>query len=380
MPRCPLACWRSARRTVAQFPQQYAPDAQIAGVTPFCGHYVVALDQGVQRLTRSVEGFTGEVWYPGTRVGTAASRAYRHSETLNNRKGVTIMKRIGLVVGVLVLSVGLVLGQTGVGQMGQRGSGNPAASNDAMSIQMETRLLRAISVAGLSVEQLQQLQTVFASVQSADEALLQRQQELRDFLYGWQGSPDELDSALEPHEQALDQARQAYQDARQSAVAELQTIFTIAQGEALVNAFRGGTGPTAQGAGPMSGHAMGQGPQQMGNRGSMGGMHGQRQNNQGMQRMQQNQAELPDGLKGQGNAQSGAMAQRHAQMMGRMGGQAGQGGGMQANCPMMNQGQMGPQRGTQGAGAGFGPMFLGHLDLWQQVIGEKLNRLQGSSS
>ena len=295
------------------------------------------------------------------------------------------MKRIGLIVGVLALSVGLMVGQTGISQMGQRGPGSPAASNDAMSIQMETHLLRAISEAGLSVEQLQKLQSVFAGVQSADEALLQRHQELRDFLYGWQGSPDELGSALEPHEQALNEARQAYQDARQSAVAELQTIFTMAQGQALMNAFRGGMGPNAQGAGMMSGHAMGrgnmavgQGAPQMGNRGSMGGMHGQMPNMQGMQRMGPSRAtpqSVP--MMGQGNAQDGAMAQRHAQMMGHMQGRAAQGGGMHANCPMMNQhGQM----GAQGVGAGFGPMFLEHVDLWQQVIGEKLNRLQGQSS
>jgi len=274
------------------------------------------------------------------------------------------MKRIGLVFGVLALSVGLMLGQTGISQMGQQGPGSPMASSDAISIQMETHLLRAISEAGLSVEQLQQLQSVIAGVQSADEALLQRHQELRDFLYGWQGSPDELGSALEPHEQALNEARQAYQDARQSAVAELQTIFTMAQGQALLNAFHSGMGPNAQSAGMMSGHAMGQRMQQLSNRGSMGGMHNQMQN---MQRMQQNQTQ----------PQAGAMAQRHAQMMGRMQGQAAEGGGMHANCPMMNQhGQM----GAQGVGAGFGPMFLEHLDLWQQVIGEKLARIQGQSS
>ena len=293
------------------------------------------------------------------------------------------MKRIGLVVGVLALSVGLMVGQTGISQMGQMGPGNQAAANGPMSIQMETHLLRAISEAGLSVEQLQQLQTALAGIQSADDVLLQRQQELRDFLYGWQGSPDELDSALEPYEQALDEAREAYQDARQSAVAEMQTIFTMAQGQALMNAFRGGMGPNAQGTGMMSGHAMGrgnaavgQGSPQMGNRGTMGGMHGMH-GMHGMQRMGPSRATPQSGPMGQGNTTDGAMAQRHAQMMGRMQGQAAQGGGMHANCPMMNQhGQMGPP----GVGAGFGPMFLEHVDLWQQVIGEKLNRLQGQSS
>ena len=53
-----------ARQSAEQFAQQYAPDAQIARVTPFYGHYVVALDQdGGQRRILSVDGYTGQVWY-----------------------------------------------------------------------------------------------------------------------------------------------------------------------------------------------------------------------------------------------------------------------------------------------------------------------------
>ncbi len=289
------------------------------------------------------------------------------------------MKRIGLIVGVLVLSLGLMLGQTGISQMGQRGPADPAASQDAMSIQMETHLLRAMSEAGLGVDQLQRIQGALADVQSAEGTRLQRQQELRDFLYGWQGSPDELDSALEPYEQALDEARQAYQDARQSAVAEVRSILTIAQGRALSQALHGGMGTdNAQGHGAMRGHAMGPG--------RMGARAGQGQQMRGGTSMRGTPGHGPAASPSQRGMPSSRMDQsqpegpRMGARMQRQGQASGQGGGMQGHCPMMNSGSMGGQQRGASAGSGIGPIFMEHLEMWQQVIGEKLNRLEGQSS
>ncbi len=52
-----------ARGVGAQFAERFAPEAQIANVIPFYGHYVVALTQGDRRLMLSVDGHTGQVWY-----------------------------------------------------------------------------------------------------------------------------------------------------------------------------------------------------------------------------------------------------------------------------------------------------------------------------
>ncbi len=52
-----------ARSAAQQFADRFAPDAQIASVTPFYGHYTVALDGGDRRLMLSVDGVSGQVWY-----------------------------------------------------------------------------------------------------------------------------------------------------------------------------------------------------------------------------------------------------------------------------------------------------------------------------
>lgn len=52
-----------ARQAAEQFAVQFAPDAQIADVTPFYGHYTIALDRDGRRLMLSVDGFSGQVWY-----------------------------------------------------------------------------------------------------------------------------------------------------------------------------------------------------------------------------------------------------------------------------------------------------------------------------
>jgi hypothetical protein len=71
-------------------------------------------------------------------------------------------------------------------------------------------------------------------------------------------------------------------------------------------------------------------------------------------------------------------------MGGRMQGQghaSGHGGGMHGNCPMMDSGPMGAQQrgASAGSGSGLGPIFMEHRGMWQQVIGEKLARLEGQS-
>lgn len=291
------------------------------------------------------------------------------------------MKRIGLIVGVLVLSLGLMLGQIGISQMGQRGSNDSRASDNAISTQMETHLLRAIGEAGLSVEQMRQIQSALDEVRSADQVLQQRREELRDFLYGWQGEPEELDSALASPEQALDEARQAYQNARRSAVAELQNLLTIAQGRALHQAFHSGMGTNnAPGHGARRGRDMGQR-----GRGAHAGQGQQMRHHESGQGMADQGGSAPPSQRGMPPSAM-AQGQNQGPPEGRMSandnasapGGAMQ-GGMHGNCPMMNRGRMGAQQGMQGSGAGIGPIFMEHMAMWQQVIGEKLDRLQGEA-
>lgn len=150
---------------------------------------------------------------------------------------IEMIKRIGLIVGVVVLSLGLMLGQIGVGQMGQMGSMAASSSSEGPTLQAQIQLLKAINRVDLSAAQLQSLQDVLSDLQAADEALDQSRQELHRFLVNWQGDPAEFDAELKTHEQRLSDAHQAHHEAHLAAIDDVKGIFTIRQGEVLMQAF-----------------------------------------------------------------------------------------------------------------------------------------------
>jgi len=131
-----------------------------------------------------------------------------------------------LALGALLLS--LSLGQPGSAQMGARG-----AAVASFTLEQEIQALKALNAAGLSVEQLDQLKSALDSVTSAEQGVAQRQEELKAFLLSWTGQPEAFLDALQPLEAQVQQAKQAVQLARQSAVARLKGTLTIQQGEQL---------------------------------------------------------------------------------------------------------------------------------------------------
>lgn len=246
-----------------------------------------------------------------------------------------MMRKTSAMFGVAALLLALLLGQTGSGQMpgpmGPMGPSQPQAQQP-MSPQMleqEIELLIAINRMGLSPEQLRQLQQVLSELRASQQAHMQSQQELRDFLLRWQGTPEAFEQSLQNLQQQVQQPRTR----RQELMAQLKDVLTYRQGEQLREALQ----KLSDGTAPM--------PSQMGQ---------------------------PMGRMGMG-MMSGPMGQGQMGMMGPMGPAQGQGPGM----PMMNMMQRMQQMGGMGQAPSFDELVLKHLELLERVISEKLQALQG---
>jgi hypothetical protein len=270
-----------------------------------------------------------------------------------------IMKRTALIVGFGALVLALVLVVPGVSQMGtpmtpvqsptqNQQAGNPAmgpmaAMSNPGEMEMEIHLLRALDMAGLSKDQLSKLQAIVASVKGARDALYQTQQQLRDFLASFQGTPADFEKAVAPFDQKVQEAQKALQDALTSGVSQVKNMLTISQGEALMQALR---------RMPHQATALNQESMQMD---SM------------MQQMQQKMQEMMQAMQESMQSMPGMRI-----MMGMKGKPAR--GQMQQMMERM-QGMMTRPLATERMG--WGQMLLAHLDLIDRVLTEKLAGMKG---
>ncbi len=235
------------------------------------------------------------------------------------------MQKSLIVLTLSALLLSLSLGQPGSAQMGPMG-----AVTASFTVEQEIQALKALNASGLSVEQLNQLNSTLDSVASAEQGVAQRQEELKAFLLSWTGQPEAFQDALQPLEAQVQQARQALSQARQAGVAQLKGTLTIQQGEQLRGLMHQTMGMTPM-IGQNSGMSMGsmmQNQSSAAQEGMMGGMSssmgaGQQtppaQNPNHAQHHPQQQAapqRSSEGMTGMG----GGMASMHASMMGSMGG------------------------------------------------------------
>lgn len=276
------------------------------------------------------------------------------------------MKRLSVVFGVIALSFGLLLGQTGSGQMGEP-MGPTVQTQDPVRLQMEIHLLQAINQAGLTRDQLEQLQAIVSELKTAQDSVLKRQQKLRDFLLDWQGNPEEFDAALQSFQRETQQAQRDIQQQRQAAVERLKSVLTFRQGEVLLNVLGRRPDETPQMGVRGRGMMAPSGPPQMGHM-----MDQMEQHMRAMtEKMRQHMALSQQGMGMMGQGMMGQMQQHHQQMMERMQSMMARIGrirGMMGNMgpgPMMEQHPNLPE------------VFLQHLDLWEDILSEKLARLKG---
>jgi hypothetical protein len=271
-----------------------------------------------------------------------------------------IMKRTALIIGFGVLLLGLALAQPGVGQMGgpapvqsppqNQQAGNPAMGSMAMAqakspqqLQMEIHLLRAIDMAGLGKAQLTQLKAIVGNLKGARDALSQANQQLRDFLLSFQGTPADFAKAVVPYDQKVQASQKALHDAIGSAVQQVKGMLTISQGEALCEALM-----------PMRHRMMGWDDAESMPMMQIDPMMQQMQEKmQAMMQAMQSMAGMKGMMGMMGNPAMGPMQQ----MMERM--------------RRMMEERFAPERMP------WGQMLLEHLDLIDQVLTEKLANMKG---
>lgn len=138
------------------------------------------------------------------------------------------MKKTTVVLSVGLMLMLLAFGPVGIGQMNHSTNAN---SQTIVTTQQEIHLLKALNQAGLSVDQLMQLQTIIADIRSAQNTLIQPQQQLKDFLLSWQGNSGEFEAALKPYEDAIQQVQQLFSEKRQTAIAQFKDLVSFRQGE-----------------------------------------------------------------------------------------------------------------------------------------------------
>lgn len=106
-------------------------------------------------------------------------------------------------------------------------------SVDRLQLQMEIGLLRLINEMGLSRDQIASLKEIVSELRTSQEAVLQAQQELRDFLVRYQASREEFAQAVKPFDEKVAQAREALEQKLDTAIEKAKNLLTLKQAEIL---------------------------------------------------------------------------------------------------------------------------------------------------
>ncbi len=143
------------------------------------------------------------------------------------------MKKVIVISIIGFLMLGLSLTQISIAQPNDS---TAQTMESQASLDTEIRLLKLINEAGLTDEQLTQIQDLLSNLREAQQIVPQRQQELKAFLLEWQGEPEEFQAALQPFEDQVQQAQAGLQQAHQAFVTQLKDQLSYHQGETF---FRG---------------------------------------------------------------------------------------------------------------------------------------------
>lgn len=199
------------------------------------------------------------------------------------------MKRLYVTLGLIALVA--LFSLPGAGQMGQRPLADNANPSGMQGAQAQIQLLAAINRAGLSLEQMETIQSALQSVLAARDELVAVQQSVKDFLISWNGAGADFDADYAQARAPLDQAVQALKDQAQAALEVVKNTLTVSQGQILKSSLGLGGG-----AGRMHGPGSNQERMQ-----ARPGPSGRRQSDMG-------QAGVQRGGKGRGQAQADAGA------------------------------------------------------------------------
>lgn len=139
------------------------------------------------------------------------------------------MRRLALALGLLGLVLAFSITQPGSSQLG------PAAQQtlDREQLQLEILILRLMNEMGLSRDQVATLKDIVSELRASQQAILQAQQELRDFLMGYQGGREGFAEAVKPFDDKLAQAQKAFQEKLHSSVDKVKDLITLKQAEIL---------------------------------------------------------------------------------------------------------------------------------------------------
>lgn len=144
------------------------------------------------------------------------------------------MKKLTWILGSLGV-LGLVLAFSIPQLVTSQTEAPPAAkpSADRLQLQMEIGLLRLINEMGLTRDQITSLKEIVSELRTSQEAVLQAQQELRDFLVRYQGSREDFAQAVKPFDEKIAQAREAFQQKLGTSIEKAKDLLTLKQAEIL---------------------------------------------------------------------------------------------------------------------------------------------------
>ncbi len=141
------------------------------------------------------------------------------------------MKQLAVALSLVGILMAFSWAQPDSGQMEQT-PGAPK-SMDQKQLQREIMLLRLINEMGLSQDQLTTLKEIVSSLEAGQQAVLQAQQELRDFLASYSGTPEGFAEAVKPYDEKVAQASKNFQEKLQASVERVKSVLTLKQGEIL---------------------------------------------------------------------------------------------------------------------------------------------------
>lgn len=143
------------------------------------------------------------------------------------------MKRVYVSMGLIALVA--LFSLPGSGQMGQ----GAAVADEAgmLGNQAQIQLLAAINRAGLSLEQMEAIQSALQTLPAARDAVVSAQQALKEFLIRWNGAPAQFDAAYAQAQVQVTQAVQALKDQGQAALDAVKNTLTVSQGEILMESL-----------------------------------------------------------------------------------------------------------------------------------------------
>lgn len=146
------------------------------------------------------------------------------------------MKKLALILGtlgVLALVLAFSIPQLVTSQSQTEQAPTAQPSVDRMQLRMEIGLLRLINEMGLSRDQLASIKEMISDLRTSEQAILQAQQELRDFLASYNGTREGFAEAVKPFDEKIAQARKAFHEKLRTSIEKAKDRITMRQAEIL---------------------------------------------------------------------------------------------------------------------------------------------------